>query len=292
MKNITITVPATPTQGALRISVLQALASLGPGEHLPADVINLVVKAVAPEGGENAKKVRVAAGNSVWDLRQRRCLVNSGRKWILGPEAQAVLEGGPWPERSAVEITVFKGEGSGENEGSSSDGSATPDASEAGGSPVPAAPATPATPAPKRRLKIASLGTNAPPETWVNDPLLTAMVAASWACYGCFSTTHPACGACPIAATCRNAQAGALSYLAASLRDSELPVSAEVAGLQVATGTALNPKTARAEAQLKEGTPYPVPYDTLDCVSGKMLSAQTMVYLHPGLGVSVNPPTK
>lgn len=133
-----------------------------------------------------------------------------------------------------------------------------------------------------KRMKTASLTVlNAP--DWVNDPYLRQLVAINHPCFGGWNARDAVCGECPLAAACRNAQAGVLGTLSVKLREAELSEAAK--RLQSETAAAMAPAAKRITAELREGVPMAAPFDAVCAKTGAAITKGEQVVFIPKVGV-------
>lgn len=266
----------------VRVPVLQALTLLGVGgSHAPNDV-RAKVRTLLPaeEQAVTEEKLRSVINDAVWDLRQRGLVVNSGRTWVVTEKGVEVGAGAEMPARLENTVHVFK---KGEN-------GAPPAANVAPTPDKPAAP-TPDKPA-VSRLRVfntAPVGAaTVPAAEWLADDYVRAAVAKNQPCFGSFSPSHEACGGCALVGHCRGAQAGALELLAVQLKAAAPgPLPTAAAGLHGAVAGALNPRTARVEAELKDGAIITTSFDGLDAVTGAPIKRGTRARYVAGKGFTL-----
>lgn len=269
----------------VRVPVLQALTALGEGSaHAPNDV-RAKVRALLPveEQSVTEEKLRSVINDAVWDLRQRGLVVNAGREWMVTEKGVSVGAGAEMPARLETKVHVFK---------KGPDGTA-PAANVAPTPDKPAAP-TPDKPA-VTRLRVFNTApqgaATVPAAEWLADDYVRAAVAKNHACFGSYTPSHESCGGCALAGHCRGAQAGALELLAVQLKAAAPgPLPTAAAGLHGAVAGALNPRTARTEAELKDGAYIITQFDGLDAVTGAPIKRGTRARYVAGKGFTLTEP--
>lgn len=137
----------------------------------------------------------------------------------------------------------------------------------------------------KRLKTVVEVEETAETPEWVKDPYLRGLVAINTPCYGSWAPKAATCDSCPLSGYCRSAQGGALSVLAAKLKEAE--VTKATAKMHTATAAAMSmtPTTPRVNATPVAGKVMKAGYDGLCVRTGSAIKAGDECYYVPGEGV-------